>query len=429
MMVHEKKDKTSTRVRALAERLWREHASAHRLGLAVGVGILIGCTPFFGLHLWLGLGIAIGLRLNKVAVFLGSQISLPPLAPFVGFASVQVGWILVHGQRLELGIADFHLLNLGRMLHQFLLSWLLGGLVLGLTLAGPAYLITWALVRRRRRLYSWRRSAEPSPPEDKAPRADGRRRVKKASSLCGSEDLKKATALYLDAPRGHQLYVRFKYWMDPLYRQVCNLVGPRVRIIDLGTGLGMLPALLAVRGQVVEAIGVDWDEVKIKSGRRACAAWPNVTFIHADIRRYRIPSELDAVVLADVLHYWSAAEQRSLLKHAASALRPGGCLFIRETIPSRGSGLTRLLEKMAVYLRWNRGGPLCFLSEAELRAALEGVGLFCYHMRPASSFLHRGNKLFCGVVPPEGEKGYNGEWSSLGASSRHQPHPLAVKEL
>ena len=64
--------------RALWDRVLREHASPARVGFAVGIGVLVGCSPFLGLQVAIAALLAIVFRLNKLAVFLGLQISAPP---------------------------------------------------------------------------------------------------------------------------------------------------------------------------------------------------------------------------------------------------------------------------------------------------------------------------------------------------------------
>lgn len=381
------------RIRELAGRLWREHASPGRLGLAVALGVVVGCTPLFGVHFWIGLGLALALRLNKVAVFLGSQISIPPLAPFVGFASVQIGALLLRGETLDLTYDDFALARLPDVLGAFFTSWLLGGLLLGTAVGAPLGLVTAAIVRRRRRRAT---------PEQAARRA---RELERERSW--RQTLERATALYRAAPRrGHRHYARIKYTMDPLYRQIAELLGapdgPRT-VVDLGTGLGMLPVLLALRGQADRIVGVDWDGAKIDSGTRAAAQLPAVELRRGDIRECELP-RADVVVLADVLHYWPLATQGQLLERAVAALAPRGELVIRDTDRRGRSWLTRLLEGIAVKVGWNRGPGLCYRTSDGLRRQLEELGLDCpADAAPSESAVHGGNFLIAAkkVVPPD----------------------------
>ncbi len=65
------------------------------MGLAVATGVFIGSTPFFGLHGILAVYLCARLHLNALAAFVGSNVSLPFLAPHLILASVECGhWIL-----------------------------------------------------------------------------------------------------------------------------------------------------------------------------------------------------------------------------------------------------------------------------------------------------------------------------------------------
>jgi uncharacterized protein (DUF2062 family) len=75
-------------VRARFEELKGADESPERLGVAVGVGVLCGCSPFLGFQTLLAVALAFLLRLNKLAVFIGLQISIAPVTPLVVFASL-----------------------------------------------------------------------------------------------------------------------------------------------------------------------------------------------------------------------------------------------------------------------------------------------------------------------------------------------------
>jgi uncharacterized protein (DUF2062 family) len=112
-------------------------SSPARLGIAVGVGVWVSCSPFFGLHLLIALAIAWPLRLNKLAVAIGTQFSLPPLIPFVAIASANVGELILHGRLLPMGLDALRAVPPAVLIRQIGLAWLVGGCVVG-ALAGAA---------------------------------------------------------------------------------------------------------------------------------------------------------------------------------------------------------------------------------------------------------------------------------------------------
>jgi uncharacterized protein (DUF2062 family) len=135
------------RIRHLLEKLIHEHDSPRRLSLAIATGVFIGTLPLWGLHMWIGLLVAFLARLNKLAVFLGTQISLPWMIPILIMGSLQIGELIVH-QRLLAVDASF--LDLGR-LPSLCIPWVVGSVVLGILLGGLSFGLSMYVLMRRRR--------------------------------------------------------------------------------------------------------------------------------------------------------------------------------------------------------------------------------------------------------------------------------------
>ncbi len=74
------------------------------MAAAIFLGVLIGCSPFYGFHVVLCLVLAFAFRLNKLVVWLGSNVSLPVFAPFLTFLSVQCGYLMLHGELAEVTV-------------------------------------------------------------------------------------------------------------------------------------------------------------------------------------------------------------------------------------------------------------------------------------------------------------------------------------
>lgn len=152
--------------RAQVRRLLSENTTPVRLGVAVGVGVLFACTPFYGFQLWLALLVAWPLRLNKVAVAIGTQFSIPPMIPFIVVASAWTGEWLVHGRALSLSLEQLRTANVKELAAQIGVAWTVGGLVVGLvagTIVGAVVAIIAA--RRARRVLP---IAGPVHPSDRA---------------------------------------------------------------------------------------------------------------------------------------------------------------------------------------------------------------------------------------------------------------------
>lgn len=75
--------------------LLKDRRSPGLLAVSIGSGVFIGSTPFFGFHTFLVALVSFAFRLNFTAAFVGSQVSLPFIAPFLIAASIGVGHAFV----------------------------------------------------------------------------------------------------------------------------------------------------------------------------------------------------------------------------------------------------------------------------------------------------------------------------------------------
>jgi uncharacterized protein (DUF2062 family) len=356
-------------VRKRIHELWRtivhEHTSPARVAAAIVVGAVVGCTPLFGLHIVVCLLLAWALRLNKLIVYGAANLSIPPLVPLIGFASVQLGERIRHGAWLALHRSDFALGNIRVVARTFFVDWMIGGVALGAAIGVVAGGITWLLLARRR---AGARDAIDAAIDAARRRYDGLH------------------------PR-FKWYARMKYVMDPCYRAIAPLVPAGAFAVDLGSGLGMLPVLLGVLGDGRRALGVEWDKSKVDCGVRAAQGLPDIRVVEGDARSVDIPP-CDVITLVDMLHYWDDAAQRAILSRCRAALRPGGRLLVREGDPARrgGARFTRAIEAVVTRLGWNRGPQVRFRPVDDLRADLEALG-FRVRVDEVAARTHPGNVL------------------------------------
>ncbi|MEI8012190.1 MAG: DUF2062 domain-containing protein [Candidatus Omnitrophota bacterium] len=74
------------------------HSSPHGIALGVALGVFIGILPLYGLHTLLVIVAAVLVKdANKVAIFLGTSISLPPTVPFITWAGYNIGTHMLSG--------------------------------------------------------------------------------------------------------------------------------------------------------------------------------------------------------------------------------------------------------------------------------------------------------------------------------------------
>lgn len=139
--------------KSLFHAMLHEHVSPFKLSLALLTGIIIGCSPFFGLHAIIGVITAAGLRLNKLITIAGTNISNPLTGPFVIFASIKVGWSILYGSWLPLGVDELRIQSIWHLGNRLLASWLVGfplvGAVVGIAVIGLFYPLFWIWQSRR----------------------------------------------------------------------------------------------------------------------------------------------------------------------------------------------------------------------------------------------------------------------------------------
>ena len=123
----------------------------------------------------------------------------------------------------------------------------------------------------------------------------------------------------------------------------------------------------------------------MEAAKLAAAREPalNAHFRVADVTEAEF-EEADTVLLIDVIHYLTIAEQDDVLQRAAAAVRPGGHLVVREADTERGwrSWMTLVQEKLSTAVRFNRGARVQFRPAREVVEIAESAGLEC-ETRPA----------------------------------------------
>jgi uncharacterized protein (DUF2062 family)/SAM-dependent methyltransferase len=315
-------------------RLRTRRDSPRQKALAVLLGVTVGCTPLFGLHLPMCIVLARITGLSGVTAYLASYANNPLVAPFTLYLSLGIGRWLFTGDwprlRLDYGHAA-GVWDLGR-------DMLIGSVVVGLILGGALASIVYRFSSRH-----------------------------EERQLLAPRLSEAAARRYLDTGILNWEFVRGKLKHDPLYLGLLkhNILPREGRLLDLGCGRGILLAMLE-NARRLHASGEwqsDWPRppqlalsgVDARSGnvRIACRALGGgAEILAADLQAYQ-PPPCEVVALLDVLHYLPPEHQQGLIGRIGGALRPHGLLLIREADATRGLRftITRLAERLCALCR------------------------------------------------------------------------------
>lgn len=197
---------------------------------------------------------------------------------------------------------------------------------------------------------------------------------------------RKVARLYRYQRKTVELFVWWKLRLDPVFAKLDRVVPRSGFILDLGCGYGLATHWLACFTDQRTFLGLDYDEDKIRVAQRTAPEHPRIRFEAGDILECDLPA-CDAILLLDVLHYWSLEKQQLILNKARKALRPGGRLILRDGARAESAAHRRVhrWEKLATGIGYNltREG-LHFLSRSELEAMLRRAGFVAWEDQPAA---------------------------------------------
>jgi len=123
-----------------AREFFSEHAhDPGHMSLSVGLGLFFGIVPIYGLQMILAATAAHWLRLNKAIALVASNISIPPLAPFVIGGGFILGHWLFTGEVLPLSLPD---MTHAKVL-EYVWEWLAGSVVLAILVGALGTAVTY----------------------------------------------------------------------------------------------------------------------------------------------------------------------------------------------------------------------------------------------------------------------------------------------
>jgi len=129
--------------------LLQESSTPHELGAAAGVGILLATLPLVFCHTVVILWVTTRLKLNRLLAVNVQHLCAPP---FVPLACIELGFFMRNGS----WIGREELRTVASDLHQHILNWLLGSLVLAPVLALLAGVTVYFIAFSVQRKVSWK---------------------------------------------------------------------------------------------------------------------------------------------------------------------------------------------------------------------------------------------------------------------------------
>ena len=128
--------------------IFSDHAhDPARLAGAVALGIFCGIIPLWGIQMLVAATLAHWLRLNKAITLVASNISIPPMMPFILYGGLALGHRLFTGQALEFSPSQ---MTKARAV-EYLWQWALGSVLLAVLAGALGGMLTYALARVARR--------------------------------------------------------------------------------------------------------------------------------------------------------------------------------------------------------------------------------------------------------------------------------------
>ncbi len=198
---------------------------------------------------------------------------------------------------------------------------------------------------------------------------------------------------YSDSSWGTRIFLWLRWIWTP-YAEMASLMPNRGKILDGGSGHGLLSLTLALQSPSRQVEGVDHSPQRLFLARKAARKMTNLKFREGDFRR--LPKGVyDGLAFVDVLHYLSFDEQEQLLKESFRRLRSGGMLLFRDVDHGGGpaSFWNGFHEILMTRLGFTKAGGLHFRTAQEWEKLAQQTG-FKVRSKPTGRFPFA-DVLFC----------------------------------
>jgi len=181
-------------------------------------------------------------------------------------------------------------------------------------------------------------------------------------------------------------------------------IGPGMRVLDLGTGLGHVAlAVAGLVGPEGRVVGIDSAPNLLEEATRRASGYRRVQFVEGDVRTWRSRESFDAVVGRLILFH--LPDRLAVLRHHIASLRPGG-LVVALDFDLGASRVEPPVPIVAEALEWTQttflSAGACPTIGAHLAPLLSEAGLIDVQSIGLQEYLGpddpRGTRILCGVM-------------------------------
>jgi len=134
--------------RVIKEQVINNRDSNMKVSLAVGWGIFCGIIPIWGYQMIFAAISAHILKLNKVIALMFSNISIPPMIPFILYGSIKIGYI-IYPSEVKISFDNITFERVYTSLLQYILGSLILAVMSGLVISFLSYLFL-TIIRKKR---------------------------------------------------------------------------------------------------------------------------------------------------------------------------------------------------------------------------------------------------------------------------------------
>ena len=176
-------------------------------------------------------------------------------------------------------------------------------------------------------------------------------------------------------------YMRIKTRLEKNYQVFHKLIPMQGKILDIGCGYGFMSYMLSFTAAQRQITGIDYDESKIEIANNCFSKTAMINFVHSDVISFDF-EKYDAIILADMLHYLPAIEQKQVIEKCISNLNPDGVIIIRDGDADKKNQhkktkLTEFFSTRVFNFNKTKNTGLSFLSGTIIREIAAANNLSC----------------------------------------------------